>query len=99
MAADFHTGFNLILALVFIPALDHLAALLTYMVPERERPPDRSVPIYLDNAAITTPTIGLSAAARETLHMGDLVEVMLEQGMIALMTGDRKLVADCLPNG
>ena len=38
-----------------------------------------------------TPPIALSNAARETLRMGDAVEVMLRDVMTAIMTNDRKL--------
>jgi phosphate:Na+ symporter len=93
MAADFHTAFNLVLALLFIPLLDLLAALLTRSLPERKQATDPSAPLYLDETAIGTPMIALACAARETLHIGDLVETMLRQAMMALMTNDRKLVA------
>jgi phosphate:Na+ symporter len=93
MAADFHTAFNLVLALLFIPLLDLLAALLTRFLPERKQATDPSTPLYLDETAIGTPTLALACAARETLHIGDLVETMLRQAMTALMTNDRKLVA------
>jgi len=93
MAADFHTAFNLVLALLFIPLLDPLAALLTRFLPERKQAADLSAPLYLDETAISTPVIALACAARETLHIGDLVETMLRQAMTALMTNDRKLVA------
>jgi len=93
MAADFHTGFNLALALLFIPLLAPLAALLTRFLPERKHAADPSAPLYLDETAISTPVIALACAARETLHIGDLVETMLRQAMTALMTNDRKLVA------
>jgi phosphate:Na+ symporter len=94
LAADFHTAFNLVLAVLFIPLLDPLAALLTRFLPERKPATDPSTPLYLDETAIGTPMIALACAARETLHLGDLVETMLRQSMTALMTNDRKLVAE-----
>jgi phosphate:Na+ symporter len=48
----------------------------------------------LDETAINTPSVALACAARETLHMGDVVESMLRQAMTALMTNDRKLAAE-----
>ncbi|HEX7967151.1 MAG TPA: PhoU domain-containing protein [Stellaceae bacterium] len=41
-----------------------------------------------------TPSVALTCAARETMHMGDIVETMLRQSMTALLTDDRKLVGD-----
>jgi phosphate:Na+ symporter len=42
---------------------------------------------------IGTPGVALARAARETLHIGDIVETMLNQAIVAIMTNDRKLVA------
>jgi phosphate:Na+ symporter len=93
MTADFHTAFNVALALVFILPLDGLALLLTRLVPERPKATDSSTPLYLDETAMGTPSMALACAAREALHIGDLVESMLRQSMTALMTDDRKLAA------
>ena len=94
MAADFHTAFNVALALVFILPLDSLAALLTRLLPERVKLSDPATPLYLDESALATPSVALACAARETLHIGDIIESMLRQTMTALLTDDRKLVAE-----
>src|ERR1700691_3543530 len=94
MTAEFHMAFNAVLAIVFIVPLDAIAALLVRVLPERKQPTDPSLPRYLDDAALETPRLALANAARETLRMGDFVEVMLRQVMTAIMTNDRKLVAD-----
>jgi phosphate:Na+ symporter len=94
MAADFHTAFNLALAVVCILPLNGLAALLTRVLPDRPEPNDPSTPLYLDESALATPSVALACAARETLHIGDIVETMLRRAQIALMTDDRKLVAE-----
>ena len=94
MAADFHTAFNLALALAFIFILDGEARLLAWLLPERKKSADASAPLYLDETAIDTPSVALACAAREVLHMGDLTEAMLRRGMTALMSNDRKLVAE-----
>jgi phosphate:Na+ symporter len=94
MTTDFHTAYNLALAIVFIFLLDPLAALLVRLLPQPAKSADPSTPLYLDETAINTPSVALACAARETLHMGDLIETMLRQSMIALMTEDRKLAAD-----
>jgi phosphate:Na+ symporter len=94
MAADFHTIFNLALAAIFILPLDGVAALLKRFLPEQAKPNDPSTPLYLDEAALATPSVALACAARETLHIGDIVETMLRRTMTALMTNDRKLVAE-----
>jgi phosphate:Na+ symporter len=55
MAADFHTAFNVVLALVFILLLDRLAWLLVQVLPEPAKSPDPSTPLYLDETAVSTP--------------------------------------------
>ncbi len=94
MAADFHTAFNVALALLFILPLNGVAALLTRFLPERAKAGDPSTPLYLDETALATPSVALACAARETLHIGDIIETMLRQTMTALTTGDRKLVEE-----
>ncbi len=93
LIADFHTLFNLALAAIFIIPLPAFARLLQWLLPPPAAATDPSMPIYLDLAAIGTPSLALTSAARETLHMGDLVETMLRETMVALMTDDRKLVS------
>ncbi len=94
MAADFHTAFNVALALVFIGPLNGLAALLERWLPNMVKPNDPSTPLYLDETALGSPSVALACAARETLHIGDVIETMLRQTRNALMTDDRKLAAD-----
>jgi phosphate:Na+ symporter len=91
MTAEFHVAFNVTLALLFIGLLDPLAWLLIKTFPAREPAADPSAPRYLDESALDTPSLALADASRETLHMGDVVEVMLRQVMTALLTDDRAL--------
>jgi len=93
-AADFHTIFNVALAALFMLPLNQLAGLLIRLLPERKKASDPSTPLYLDPSALATPTIALTCAAREVMHMGDIVESMLRQTMTAFMTDDRRLVSE-----
>ena len=92
LTAEFHVGFNIVLAAIYLPLLDPLASMLIKLLPNRKAAVDPSAPRYLDEAALDTPSLALANAARETLHMGDTVEAMLKQVMTALMTNDRALV-------
>jgi phosphate:Na+ symporter len=92
MTAEFHTLFNIATAIIFIGLLDNMAALLKKLLPNRVQETDPSRPRYLDESALETPSLALADAARETLHMGDLVEIMLRKVMAAMMTNDRTLV-------
>jgi phosphate:Na+ symporter len=93
-AADFHTAFNIALAALFILPLGGLAQLLARLLPERKATADPATPLYLDPAALGSPSLALTCAAREVLHMGDIVEGMLRRSMQAFLSDDRKLVAD-----
>jgi phosphate:Na+ symporter len=92
LTAEFHIAFNLATAMLFIGLLDGVARLLRWILPDRVQEADPSRPRYLDESALETPSLALADAARETLHMGDLVEVMLRKVMTAIMTNDRALV-------
>jgi phosphate:Na+ symporter len=92
MTAEFHIAFNVATAIMFFGLLDGLARLLRKLLPDRIIEADPSRPRYLDETALETPSLALADAARETLHMGDLVEVMLRKVMAAIMTNDRSLV-------
>jgi phosphate:Na+ symporter len=92
MTAMFHIAFNLGTAVLFIGVLDKMAVLLKRLLPNRVLDVDPSKPRYLDESALATPSLALADAARETLHMGDVVEVMLRKVMAALMSNDRALV-------
>jgi phosphate:Na+ symporter len=94
MTAMFHVTFNLVLAAVFIGLLGPLGALLEKLFPARATAGDPHAPRYLDPAALGTPSLALSDAARETLHMGDIIERMLRNVMRALMENDRALVSE-----
>src|SRR5262249_15842373 len=90
--ADFHTLFNLALALVFIGLLDPLARLCTRLIPSAPVPDDPGTPRYINAAALGTPSLALADAAREVLRMIDIVESMLQKFLEALRSDDRKLV-------
>jgi len=92
MTAAFHIAFNLGTAVVFIGVLDGVAAILTRLLPTRVQTVDPAKPRYLDESALDTPSLALADAARETLHMGDIVETMLRQIMTAIINNDRGLV-------
>ena len=82
--ADFHTAFNLALALLFSSASHPVRSLLRRMIPSRISPADPSQPIYLDHSAHEAPPIALGGAAREALRMTDVLEHMLEGFVSAL---------------
>ena len=93
-AVDFHTTFNLVLAALFILPLDAFARLLTRLLPASKMAPDPGAPLYLDVASLANPSEALALAVRETLHVGDIVEIMLRRTLDVLLSDDRKLLGE-----
>jgi phosphate:Na+ symporter len=91
--ADFHTGFNLLLAAVFFPLLTPYAALLRRWFPARVDPTDPTRPMYLDRAATDVPAVAIGAATREALRLVDVLDTMLQSARDAFEHGDRKQIA------
>ena len=91
--ADFHTAFNLLIALAFLPIVHPLARLLERLVPIEVGPADPKRPLYLDASALETPSIALGDASREALRMVDVLDSMIEGVADALRLGDREAAA------
>lgn len=90
--ADFHTAFNVVSALLFLPMLKPYAALLRRFLPDRIDPADPSQPQYLDKTVQEIPVLALGAAAREALRMADVLHGMLEGFRDALDKPDRRQI-------
>lgn len=88
---NFHTGFNLGLAILFLPLVSLVSGLLERLLPAPVRAEDPSKPRYLDASALETPALAIAAAARETLRMGDTLERMLRDTLKVFQTDDRRL--------
>jgi len=88
--ANFHTAFNVVLAMVFMPLLRPYAELLTKLLPRKIDEADPTRPRYLDPAAKETPVVALGAAAREALRLVDVLSEMLAGAKTALSDTDRK---------
>ncbi|MBN9261964.1 MAG: Na/Pi cotransporter [Alphaproteobacteria bacterium 64-6] len=91
--ANFHTLFNVALAVVFIGLLDPLARLCAKLIPPGPTAADPGAPQYLDAAVVKSPSLALADATREVLRMVDIVQTMLTTFLEALRSDDRKLLA------
>ena len=87
IAVNFHTGFNLALALLFVLPVQRLARLLVRLLPEPPQPADAGVPQYLDEGALDAANVALANAAREAMRMADMVEKMLK-GLVEVFGKD-----------
>jgi phosphate:Na+ symporter len=94
LIANFHTGFNLAVALLFLPFVGIVAALVTRLLPDSPVAEDEKAPKHLEESALDSPGVALSSAARETLRIGDTVESMLERTMEVFKSGRSDLIKE-----
>lgn len=89
LVVDTHLAFNIALALVFLPVVGLASAGLARLLPVA--PEVEGGPRYLDDTGLDSPSVALSCAARETMRLGDRVELMLRQSLEALQKNDARL--------
>lgn len=89
---NFHTGFNVALAFVFLPFTGLINELLKRALPDRPVAYDPGRARYLSEKDLDTPSVALSNAARETLRMAEMIQQMLTDAMRAMRTNNEKLV-------
>lgn len=92
LAAHVHLVFNIVMAALFIGILPWLAAMLQRILPSRVTS-DPGAPLYLDESALSTPSVALANASREVLRMADIVESMLRGAQGAFHRDDREKIA------
>ena len=90
--ALFHTGFNLALAVLFLPILSLVASVLEKFLPDPDGADDPSQPRFLDEDAISDPAAALANASREAMRMADAAETMIVQARDFLFSGDDRLL-------
>ena len=91
--ANFHTLFNLALAVFFLPFVGLMARLTERLVPA---PGPQGLaagqPRYLDRSALDNPGVALTCAAREVLRLADMVEAMLRDVRTVFERNDGRLL-------
>jgi phosphate:Na+ symporter len=90
---NFHTAFNVALALVFIGLVGPVSALLERLVPDGPVPTDEGQARYLDKGALDEPAVALANARRETLRIADVLDEMLRKSMETLRRDDREYLS------
>jgi phosphate:Na+ symporter len=79
--ANFHTLFNLALALIFLALVGAAARLLERLIPDTtEGEPTLA---HLDENLLDRPAIALGSATREVMRLADMVEIMLRETILA----------------
>lgn len=92
LAVNFHTAFNIAVALVFLPLTDIVAWLCRRLLPDKPVADDPGRPRHLDPNVLDSPTEALGCALRETLNLGDRVGDMLRQSIEVFERNDPKAV-------
>lgn len=92
--ANFHTAFNLVLALLFMPFLQPYANMLVKVLPQKIDDADPLKPRYLDAGAKETPVVALGAASREALRLTDVLREMILGAKKAVSSPDRRALGE-----
>ena len=94
MVVNFHTAFNLALALFFLPLLTLIDRLTLRILPDKKQEDSFGQPLHLDEGSFGTPIVALACATRETLRMGDEVRAMLAGSLAVLQDDDADLMRE-----
>lgn len=78
--ANAHTGFNLVMTLIWIPLIPLMVKIVMKLVPEKgDEVRTGDEPRYLDNKMITKLAAALQLVAKEVMYCAKLVDQMLEK--------------------
>jgi phosphate:Na+ symporter len=92
LPVNFHTAFNILAALVFLPLVDVVAWACRRLLPSKPVADDPGKPRHLDPNVLDSPAEALGCALRETLNLGDRVADMLRQTIDVFERNDPKAV-------
>lgn len=88
----FHMLFNVALALVFLPFVGVVYRATDVFVQPNVRKKDTSAPLYLDKKDLSSPSLALTGASRETLRLAEMTEKMVETCFKAMNKNDETLL-------
>ena len=90
--ANAHTIFNVANTLIFIGLSAQFARLVERMIPDRPIEEEGLLVTakYLEPELLSTPALALDRVRMEVLHMGDVVKVMLDEIMPAILSGNKE---------
>ena len=98
--ANAHTVFNLLVTIILIPFTGSMATLISRIIPEKHHEVDAPVQLqYIDNKMIDTPSVALTLAKNETLHMAKIVLSMLDNIAKAFLTRDERSLHEIEKDG
>ena len=77
LVIGFHVLYNSLRCVLMLPTLGLMARFCNWLLPDKPDINAVAKPRHLDPTALSTPSLALSNAVRETLRIGDIVESML----------------------
>ncbi len=77
LVISFHVIYNALRCLIMLPTVGPMGRLCAAILPQQAEINGQTKPRHLDLTALSTPSLALSNAVRETLRMGDLIDSML----------------------
>ena len=93
LIVNFHTAFNVLLAVSLIFFTEPVARLAMRLMPDDpQKAPARAK--HLDPAALDTPALAASNAAREALRIADMIETMLAAVLTVIRVNDGRLARE-----
>ncbi|CAN5849793.1 Na/Pi cotransporter family protein [soil metagenome] len=92
LPVNFHTAYNTVASLVFLPLTDVVAWAARRLLPDKPVVDNPGQPRHLDPNVLDSPTEALGCALRETLHLGDQVADMLRQTIDVFERNDARAV-------
>ncbi len=93
LTVEAHLAFNIALTILIWPLIGAITGLAARLIPDAEADPD-TAPRWLDDGALDTPPLALAGASREALAIGDTIERMLSQTLLAFHDADPAPLAE-----
>lgn len=92
--AQTHFIFNISNTLIHLPLVGVMAAVVTFLIPDREEYGDEAEfrVRFIDRRFLNNPSVALTQATREMLRMGELVRQAFENALEYFQTRDESLV-------
>ncbi len=91
LVITFHVIYNSLRCLIMLPTVGPMGRLCATILPQQAEVNGAVKPRHLDLTALSTPSLALANAVRETLRMGDLIDSMLN-AMQEVLRGNQTAV-------
>ena len=75
--ANAHTGFNLIMTILWLPLIWLLVKIVMFIIPGDQKEKEASQPMYLDNNLINQPTAALRLVSQEVIRLSGIVKEII----------------------